>query len=183
MATEEEIDLGFVKFGTPSWKLVSKYFPSKVGGQPAWLSLSNLPDRAGLMCSTCKTPLTFLLQIYASIPEITSAYRRAIFIFFCTSGKCCRSGHSFVVLRNQLPQKNAFYAYEDPTFKGKLSAEPSARQYQQLCDMCGCLAGIKCESCSERNYCCEDHRLLDWEMSHKVACGKKQGKLFSCFRA
>lgn len=173
MATEEDVDLGFVKFGTPSWKLVSKYFPSKVGGQPAWLSLNNLPDRASLMCSTCKTPLTFLLQIYASIPEISSAYRRSIFLFFCISGKCL-SGNSFVVLRSQLPQKNPFYASEDPTFERKSSAEPSAKQL--LCDVCGCLACIKCSTCSERDYCCEEHRILD--RAHKPTCGKEQGKDF-----
>jgi len=50
---------------TDKWRLESRYFPSKVGGKPAWLDLKNLPTTDKLACKCCKKPLMFLAQIYA----------------------------------------------------------------------------------------------------------------------
>eukprot|EP00921_Rhytidocystis_pertsovi_P002455 GHVQ01004190.1.p1 GENE.GHVQ01004190.1~~GHVQ01004190.1.p1 ORF type:complete len:650 (+),score=88.40 GHVQ01004190.1:178-2127(+) len=38
-------------------------FPSKVGGQPAWLDPIHLPE--DISCDRCGTPMTFLMQLYA----------------------------------------------------------------------------------------------------------------------
>lgn len=174
------VELGFVEHRTP-WKLRSKFFPSKVGGKPAWLRLNNLPDRSDMLCSTCKKPLSFLMQVYAPILEIESAFHRTIFIFMCSDGKCCRrfSNDSFVVFRSQLPRKNEFYSFEPPAYKEKLSSDPSADRYQPMCILCGCVATLKCTNCNEKDYCCEWHRSSDWENSHSAVCGKDQGMDFA----
>jgi pre-rRNA-processing protein TSR4 len=35
---------------TDKWRLESRFFPSKVGGKPAWLDLLNLPPTEQLLC-------------------------------------------------------------------------------------------------------------------------------------
>lgn len=35
---------------TDKWRLESRFFPSKVGGKPAWLDLKNLPPTEQLLC-------------------------------------------------------------------------------------------------------------------------------------
>lgn len=59
---ETTIDLGFVE-ECESWLLVNKFFPSKVGGKPAWLDLKNIPKAKELECDQCKEPLVFLCQV------------------------------------------------------------------------------------------------------------------------
>lgn len=57
-----EVDLGLLS-ECESWLLSSKYFPSKVGGKPAWLSLKDLPSSESLQCDLCKEPTVFLCQV------------------------------------------------------------------------------------------------------------------------
>lgn len=58
------VNTGFLD-KTDKWRLESRYFPSKVGGKPAWLDLKNLPPTEKLTCKCCNKPLMFLAQIYA----------------------------------------------------------------------------------------------------------------------
>jgi len=78
--TQDELKLSRLLMRSP-------FFPSKVGGKPAWLDYSNVPLAVGstpssdvsndsnnnskqpivLQCDNCKSQLVFLLQIYAPI--------------------------------------------------------------------------------------------------------------------
>lgn len=83
-----------------------RFFPSKVGGKPAWLDPHFLPHGdVDLSCPSCCLPMTFLLQVYAtrSFPE--DAFHRTIFLFVCAN---CTS--YFRALRCQLPRHNPFYS-------------------------------------------------------------------------
>ncbi|EER16055.1 programmed cell death 2, putative [Perkinsus marinus ATCC 50983] len=83
--------------------LQRRYFPSKIGGSPAWLDPELLPA-GDLTCDNCDQPLTFLAQVY-SPGENDAAFHRTIYVFACRS---CPG--SFRALRSQLPWNNAYYA-------------------------------------------------------------------------
>ncbi len=61
-ADKSEIDLGFAEECEP-WLLTNTYFPSKIGGRPAWLNLENLPMPDDIKCSKCNESLAFLCQV------------------------------------------------------------------------------------------------------------------------
>lgn len=63
---EVNVELGFAE-KTDSWRLRSKFFPSKLGGKPAWLALKKLPS--SLKCA-CGEPLTFILQVGTGVGGI-----------------------------------------------------------------------------------------------------------------
>lgn len=109
------IDIGFVE-ECESWRLESRFFPSKIGGKPAWLNLKELPTSKDVECDVCKKPCIFLCQIYAPYEEDTQAFHRIIYIFVCNDEACCRANDSsnLKVLRCQLPRENAFYPFEPP---------------------------------------------------------------------
>ncbi|KAF4715030.1 Programmed cell death protein 2, partial [Perkinsus olseni] len=92
--------------------LQRRYFPSKIGGSPAWLDPELLPS-GELTCDSCAKPMAFLAQLY-SPGENDAAFHRSIYVFACT---CCPG--SFRALRSQLPRDNAYYppvpASEDDT--------------------------------------------------------------------
>ena len=82
-------DLGFLeKIDAPdSWQLDSRFFPSKLGGKPAWLNLRDLPASSLIMCQLCKLPRSFLCQLYANIDDKPDCFHRTLFIFMCRSVK------------------------------------------------------------------------------------------------
>lgn len=45
------------------WLLTNRFFPSKIGGRPAWLELENIPDPKELLCDYCNEPCVFLCQV------------------------------------------------------------------------------------------------------------------------
>lgn len=169
-----DVELGFVKKSS-SWKLRSKFFPSKIGGKPSWLTLDKLPSE--LICKTCCNPLVFLLQVYANLDERDDTFHRSIYLFMCSNGKCIKrfSNDNFIVFRTQLPRKNRFYSHEPPIMEEKTSSLPSAEQFQNICDICGCKALFTCEKCSERYYCSDYHKEGDWNFNHKKHCGADIG--------
>ena len=72
-------------------ELDPEYFPSKIGGQPAWLHPMGIPvDRN--RCPHCAAPLTFLLQIYTGGPGRAftqpGAFHRTLLLFTCRSSAC-----------------------------------------------------------------------------------------------
>ena len=106
------------------WHLSSIFFPSKIGGKPAWLSPSGVPID-DLRCNVCERPFTFLLQVYAPGPsEESQAFHRTMFIFMCPNANCHNKFNSqlgsvsgklkpripFRVLRCQLARENPFYS-------------------------------------------------------------------------
>lgn len=60
--TEKSVDLGFLDKCEP-WLLVNTFFPSKVGGRPAWLDVESIPNNDRLKCPKCGKQLAFLCQV------------------------------------------------------------------------------------------------------------------------
>lgn len=111
----EQTDIGFVAECEP-WLLESRFFPSKIGGQPAWLNLKDLPTANQVKCRNCEKPCLFLCQIYAPDEDIPEAFHRTIFVFICKDEKCCKANDNgnLHVLRSQLPRENSFYPFDAP---------------------------------------------------------------------
>lgn len=109
------VDIGFAE-PCEKWILSSRFFPSKVGGKPAWLNLEHIPRAEDLQCESCKDPCIFLCQVYAPYEEDTDAFHRTIFIFVCKNPQCCRPNENgnVKVLRSQLGQHNKFYPSDPP---------------------------------------------------------------------
>lgn len=59
---ESSVDLGFLE-KSEAHLLTNRYFPSKVGGRPAWLDLEKIPDSTALKCDDCANELVFLCQV------------------------------------------------------------------------------------------------------------------------
>lgn len=80
--------LGFIDEVEP-WQVSNRFFPSKVGGKPAWLELHNLPPVEATKCPKCDETMVFLLQAYApSDEEVTDGFHRTIFVFVCKTETC-----------------------------------------------------------------------------------------------
>lgn len=60
---KSRIDLGFLEECEKPWLLTNTYFPSKVGGRPAWLDVESIPSNDRLKCTECGTQLAFLCQV------------------------------------------------------------------------------------------------------------------------
>ena len=84
--SETDYQLGFVEEGVNSlhyeedWR---EWDGGKVGGAPIWLDPVNLPSPDALLCTICKEPRKFLLQIYCPLDEIENAFHRSIYVFHC----------------------------------------------------------------------------------------------------
>lgn len=164
--------LGFVDEPELPQHLQPYFFPSKVGGKPAWLDPLHLPSADELLCPTCNDPLVFLLQVYASLDEREDAFHRSLLLFICRRGSCLRHGAhgSLRALRAQLPRDNLFYSYWPPT-----DTEARAAEAKELvagasqCAICGLLGSAKCGRCKVASYCCRRHQQLDWAR-HKRSC-------------
>lgn len=176
----EGVELGFVEKSAHPLRITCPFFPSKVGGKPAWLNLRDLPDPELLLCKLCGKPTIFLLQVYAPDTEREDCFHRTLFIFCCKDGKCVseHSSDCFVVLRNQLRRDNPFYSYEpppevDPDTDDKDVDEKftKPKAWASLCDLCGCRGGKKCSRCHTASYCSRVHQTLDWKAGHREVCG------------
>lgn len=166
-------ELGFLE-NAASWKLTSKYFPSKLGGKPAWLALKNLPDSSTLECKSCGKPSVFLLQIYAPIEEKEECFHRTLFVFVCKDASCYKqntcNNNSVIALRSQLPRKNDFYSSVPPNLD--IPPETTNDDAVSTCVVCGCVGTKSCSACHKVKYCGKDHQILDWKAGHKQACKK-----------
>jgi len=174
------VELGFLD-KTDKWRLESRYFPSKVGGKPAWLHLKNLPPTEKLACKCCQKPLMFLAQVYAPDDDDKNGtrilketcYHRTIFIFFCVDPSCNKknSNENFTVFRCQLARDNEFYPPidppdHDPHWKKDIIVE----KFSKICMVCGCLGLKVCGGCRNVNYCTKEHQVMHWKKGHKLLC-------------
>jgi pre-rRNA-processing protein TSR4 len=175
----KEIDLGFLIEDTPSWKLEGRFFPSKLGGKPAWLALGKPPSLAQLSCGTCKKPMSFLLQIYAPIEagdddqEKVDTFHRSLFVFLCRSALC--SEGNVAVFRCQLARRNSYYPFE-PCDEDDEKHVPGTRLGDRTatCWVCGVPTdGKKCGACKVASYCSPEHQKMDWRGGHKAKCGSE----------
>ncbi|GAB0090234.1 programmed cell death protein 2 [Sergentomyia squamirostris] len=167
-AQADDVDLGFVE-ESDSYLLTNTYFPSKVGGRPAWLDLENLPDPEELRCASCNEPCIFLCQMYASLDD-PDTFHRSIYVFMCKKPACCQVNRSdnFVVFRSQLPRKNRFYSFEPPQ---EDEAKAETAHFCPLCIVCGCKGPFQCPKCKSTFYCGPEHQRLDWKSGHRDKCG------------
>lgn len=163
-----KVDLGFIE-PCDTWLLANKYFPSKVGGKPAWLELKNLPNPADLSCTKCQDPLQFLCQVYASNDSVPHAFHRTIYVFICPKGECCveNSAQNLKAFRSQLGLVNKFYSEEPPNEDTKSEEIPSP---VHLCRVCGCRGPSACSKCRKVFYCSTAHQRVDWKLRHKKEC-------------
>ncbi|XP_072754018.1 programmed cell death protein 2 isoform X2 [Anoplolepis gracilipes] len=166
------IDLGFVET-CESWELSSRFFPSKVGGKPAWLDLKNIPGKSDLECEYCNDVCVFLCQIYAPYEENAYAFHRTIYIFVCKNTDCCRPNQNgnFKVFRSQLSRTNMFYPSEPPVEQKDWRTDIDVSQWTKTCCICGIAAPSHCGKCKVVNYCCRAHQVYDWKNGHKNTCG------------
>ncbi|XP_058055161.1 programmed cell death protein 2 [Anopheles bellator] len=173
MDQTSSIDLGFLETCEP-WLLTNKFFPSKLGGKPAWLDLKNLPSPGDLLCERCSKPLSFLCQIYAPIEDNENCFHRTLYIFICTDESCdsslSASGRNMKVYRSQLPRRNEFYNYDPPD---ETIESPAVKSGVPLCVVCGCHGPKRCGRCQSVNYCGPVHQRHDWKVAHKAACGEE----------
>lgn len=134
--------------------LTRQFFPSKVGGRPAWLVPERLPDEtAVLTCRRCASRLRFLLQVYASQgTRKESCFHRTVLLFVCTN---CQPNEA-VALRAQLPRANGHYSSEEPDREAILEeyAVPVDEEIEALCCQncglpCSNPSGL-CSDCARR---------------------------------
>jgi len=155
--------------------LLSPYFPSKIGGKPAWLNLRDIPEAP--KCKECGDVLSFLLQVYAP-RQGEETFHRSIYLFCCTKASCLESNKSVVAYRSQLKRKNEFY----PSFpitdvkvaQREARIEEILSKAKGLCAVCGVRSPMQCSRCKKVNYCSRAHQLAHWKAGHKQACSCNQ---------
>lgn len=107
-----EWDLGFLEKREDATALHAIYFPSKVGGTPAWLDPSVNPKQMVELNET-KRRMDFLLQIYAANDvedELnTNAFHRTIYVFTSIDGDKVFEKGKVRAVRSQLARVNEFY--------------------------------------------------------------------------
>ncbi|XP_047363626.1 programmed cell death protein 2 isoform X2 [Vespa velutina] len=165
------VDLGFVEKCQP-WRLESRFFPSKVGGRPAWLNFKNIPRKEDLECEYCRNPCIFLCQIYAPYEEDNDAFHRTLYVFICKDPSCCKINENgnLKVLRSQLNRFNPFYPSEPPVEEEDWKTDISIDAWCKTCCVCGIAAPNHCSKCKIANYCCRNHQVYDWKQYHKHNC-------------
>ncbi|XP_045158815.2 programmed cell death protein 2-like [Mercenaria mercenaria] len=164
------VELGFVE-NSEEFLLRSRFFPSKLGGRPAWLSLESIPTTEQLSCVECMKPTIFLLQVYSPCTLKLETFHRTLFIFVCSNPDCCKtnSNKNLHVFRSQLPRENKFYS-SDPSPEIEVQNEVDASLFNKLCVVCGCLGLKTCSKCHNVNYCSKEHQTVHWKSGHKVGC-------------
>lgn len=185
----------------PAYQLHRRYFPSKVGGLPAWMNPRDLPDAADMACGACGEPLAFLLQLYAPLGDGGAAFHRSLMLFVCRTDGC----ETAVALRCQMGRHNPFHSSEPvhppggdeegdeegdgPEAVEQLPDEPW--DGVPTCAVCGCRGGMRCGKCKAANYCGKRHQVLAWKAGHSASCGgaspdaaaaeAQRGVVFPCY--
>lgn len=106
------IDLGFAEENDDDFLLKNVFFPSKLGGKPAWLELKNLPEQHEILCELCNEPTVFLCQIYApSEIDPVGGFHRTIYLFICKSAKCCQENSSRFTRNSIYMESNEYFFF------------------------------------------------------------------------
>eukprot|EP00127_Corallochytrium_limacisporum_P005470 Clim_evm18s206 gene=Clim_evmTU18s206 len=177
-------DLGFV-FEVEDERLLSAcFFPSKLGGKPAWLDPRAAPSAKDLTCRNCDRIMRFILQMYAPVDLRPSSFHRTLFLFACSSPQCCRlnceSDSNFaaaIVIRQQLPRVNGLWPESPPDYDNPAAADgvTSPDPELHMCAVCGIRAPHVCGQCKKVYYCSREHQKEHWEglNGHKERCGQQ----------
>ncbi|GIX65436.1 programmed cell death protein 2 [Babesia caballi] len=131
-STRESVEL-FAKVAPgESWECQRQFFPSKLGGHPAWLEPEKLPPEAAFACRGCAGVMSFVLQLYAPDDDEPSgdAFHRALFLFACQP-----CGTQWRAYRSQLPRANRHYS-DHPEPPGTNFPQPGAAVARQCCPAC-----------------------------------------------
>lgn len=178
-ANNSHVEIGYLE-KSESWKLESRFFPSKVGGKPAWLDLKNI--EIDLSCGQCSKPCIFLCQIYAPISTNAYSYHRTIFIFICKDPNCCKPNENsnFKVYRCHLPQINEFYVPEEPNDEPSWHPECTIDKFKKTCIVCGAAGPHQCGKCKGPKYCSREHQVMDWKSGHNKVCGTSKEIKSNC---
>ncbi|XP_059483474.1 programmed cell death protein 2 [Neocloeon triangulifer] len=177
---EEELELGTVDLGFAEkcepWKLQSHFFPSKIGGKPAWLNLQDIPSADRVQCRVCQGPCIFLCQVYAPIESQDECFHRTIFIFICPNVDCCLPNQSdnFKVLRCQLSRRNDFFSVNPPVESPHTLPERRVEELTKVCRVCNLKGTSHCGKCRNVNYCSREHQVADWRAGHKLECAANE---------
>ena len=171
---ETSVQLGFAfddeknaLFTNPNWR---EWDGGKIGGQPVWLDPVHLPSPHDLACVHCGSPMTFVLQIYCPLDEITHAFHRSMYVFVCRKKSCVENG-SVKCLRCQLPKLNQFYPFNpDDSSSPPKSVGYVGSMPPKLCAVCGQRGAQTCSRCKSINYCSREHQRSHWKF-HKLHCG------------
>lgn len=60
--SSDKVDIGILEEKC-SWLLHPRFFPSKIGGKPAWLDLESIPHPKELTCKQCEEPMIMISQV------------------------------------------------------------------------------------------------------------------------
>jgi hypothetical protein len=118
MFAVDSIDDVLLGVPTISNERVSSCYNSKIGGAPLWISETNTHDRAPTICSHCKKPMLFALQIYAPMDDV----ERALYVFCCPSS-CATQSYGWKVLKDQRPKGKATLKGNCSDKQGNLATE------------------------------------------------------------
>lgn len=167
------LELGFIEEVDDELLLTSQFFPSKIGGKPAWLELQGIPSVADLSCKNCNNPMHFLAQLYCPIDGEAACFHRIIYIFCCKDEQCHRDSadNCFLVYRNQLPRNNKFYSNQPPDRQNPQDSYDHSLigKWCTLCSLCGIPSEKHCSKCGAA-YCCRQHQVFDWKNGHRENC-------------
>ena len=173
---EENWKIGLVEAPVVPEALNPEFFPSKVGGDPAWLDPKNLPSDADLRCQakvrgeTCGQRLSFLLQVYAPISDgPPEAFHRSIFLFVCSNVLCCGKQGSVRAFRSQLPRENPYYSYEPPEYPDERPKVSEIVEEEEENDMSGGAADAVVEAGRK---CKEEGNMLYKASDYEAAVSK-----------
>ncbi|XP_014211929.1 programmed cell death protein 2 [Copidosoma floridanum] len=168
------IDIGFAE-ECESWRLCSRFFPSKIGGKPAWLDLQHIPTAEQLTCDYCQNPCIFLCQVYAPYDDDDRTFHRTLFVFVCRDPSCCKDNENgnVRVFRSQLSKVNIFYPSDPPVEKQHWRSDISVEKWTKTCNLCGIFSSKQCSMCKKVNYCGRFHQVWDWKNGHKSSCDRK----------
>ncbi|CAG5091470.1 Oidioi.mRNA.OKI2018_I69.PAR.g13063.t1.cds [Oikopleura dioica] len=122
--------------------------------------------------------MRFLMQMY-SPGDSTDSFHRTIYVFICSSKNGCTAAP--LVLRQQLPLKNAFYPEEPPSYDDPIEAIKFKNNYPSpnMCVVCGYPGPNRCAKCKKTFYCSREHQLAHWKEGHKKRCNIEKGDLES----
>ena len=173
---EENWKIGLVEAPVVPEALNPEFFPSKVGGDPAWLDPENLPSDADLRCQakvrgeTCGQRLSFLLQVYAPISDgPPEAFHRSIFLFVCSNVLCCGKQGSVRAFRSQLPRENPYYSHEPPEYPDERPKVSEIVEEEEEKDMSGAAADAVVEAGRK---CKEEGNMLYKASDYEAAVSK-----------
>ena len=179
---ETAVDLGYIAPLSHPLRLTRAYFPSKVGGRPAWLNPQHIPTSSQLMCAHCGDVMDFLLQLSAPIRAVEPTFHRTLFLFVCHR-QTCLANHSYsqpavLCYRSQLPRCNPYYSYDPPPkLKGGAGGKAEVTVESEcggnaLCAVCGVKGASVCSACKGVWYCGKRCQKRDWKHGHKQTCNQ-----------